>query len=137
MKLNLITLAAVILAVVLLLLHAREMEWNAARVLGGAIAAAALPPFVVARIQLGGAFSYKPKAQKLVTTGMYARIRNPVYFFGGLVITGLSLFISHWGPLVVLLVLVPLQKYRARKEAEVLTETFGEEYLEYRSKTWF
>jgi protein-S-isoprenylcysteine O-methyltransferase Ste14 len=137
MKLNMITLAAVVVAVVLFLLHAREVEWNAARMLGGAIAAAAFPPFVVARIQLGGAFSYAAKAQKLVTTGMYARIRNPVYFFGGLVITGLSLFISHWGPLVVLLVLVPLQKIRSRKEAEVLTEAFGEEYLRYRNKTWF
>ena len=137
MKLNMITLAAVIIAVVLLLLHAREVEWNAAMVLGGAIAAAAFPAFVVARIQLGGAFSYKPKAQKLVTTGLYARIRNPVYFFGGLVVLGLSLFLSEWGPLVVLLVLVPLQKFRSRKEAEVLTETFGAEYLRYRSKTWF
>ncbi|HZL27515.1 MAG TPA: methyltransferase, partial [Acidobacteriaceae bacterium] len=71
-----------------------EVEWNAANVLGGAIAAAAFPPFVVARIQLGGAFSYKPKAQKLVTTGLYARIRNPIYFFGGLVVLGLSLFLS-------------------------------------------
>jgi protein-S-isoprenylcysteine O-methyltransferase Ste14 len=32
---------------------------------------------------------------------------------------------------------VPLQKIRARNEAQVLTEAFGEEYLRYRSKTWF
>jgi protein-S-isoprenylcysteine O-methyltransferase Ste14 len=137
MKLNMITLVAVIVAVVLLVLHAHEVEWNAARIIGGVIAAAAFPPFVVARMQLGRAFSYWAKAQKLVTTGLYARIRNPVYFFGGLVILGLSLFLSEWGPLVVLLVLVPLQKFRVRREAEVLTETFGEEYLRYRSKTWF
>ena|SRR5665213_1681504 len=137
MKWNMITLAAVIIAVILLLLHAREVEWDAARVLGGAIAAVAFPPFVVARIQLGGSFSYAAKAKKLVTTGLYARIRNPVYFFGGLVITGLSLFLTEWGPLVVLLVLVPLQKIRARNEAEMLTEAFGEEYLRYRAKTWF
>jgi len=137
MKLNMITLAVVILAVVLLLLHAREVEWNTASILGGAIAAAAFPPFVAAKIQLGSAFSYRAKAQKLVTTGMYARIRNPIYVFGGLMIAGLSLFLSHWGPLVVLLVLVPLQKIRSRKEARVLTEAFGEDYLRYRSKTWF
>jgi protein-S-isoprenylcysteine O-methyltransferase Ste14 len=137
MKLNMITLAAVIIAVGLLVLHLHEVEWNAARIVGGVIAAAAFPPFVVARIQLGSAFSYKAKAEKLITTGIYARIRNPVYFFGGLMITGLSLFLSHWGPLVVLLVLVPLQKIRSRNEARVLTEAFGEEYLRYRSKTWF
>ena len=137
MKWNMITLAIVVVAVVLLLLHAREVAWNPASVLGGVIAAAAFPPFVVARIQLGGSFSYAAKARKLVTTGLYARIRNPVYFFGGLMVTGLSLFLSEWGPLVVLLVLVPLQKVRSRNEAEVLTEAFGEEYIRYRSKTWF
>ena len=137
MKLNMITLAAVFVAVGLLVLHAHEVEWDVQRIIGGVIAAAAFPPFVVARIQLGSAFSYKPKAQKLVTTGMYARIRNPIYVFGGLMIAGLSLFFWHWGPLVVLLVLVPLQKVRARNEARVLTEAFGEDYLRYRSKTWF
>lgn len=137
MKLNMITLAVVVAAVVLLVLHGGEVQWNAGTVLGAVIAAAAFPPFVVAKIQLGEAFSFRPKARKLVTTGMYARIRNPVYFFGGLMIAGLSLFLSEWGPLIVLLVLVPLQKIRSRKEAEVLTEAFGEEYLQYRSKTWF
>jgi protein-S-isoprenylcysteine O-methyltransferase Ste14 len=137
MKTNMITLALVIAAVVLLLLHARELEWNTARLVGGAIAAAAFPPFVLARIQLGGSFSYAAKAAKLVTTGLYSRIRNPIYLFGGLVIIGISLFLSVWGPLVVVLVLVPLQKVRARNEERVLTEAFGDEYLRYRSRTWF
>jgi protein-S-isoprenylcysteine O-methyltransferase Ste14 len=137
MKANMITLAAALVAVVMLVLHAREVEWNAARVVGGVIAAVSFPFFVLARIQLGSAFSIKAKAQKLVTTGLYSRIRNPVYFFGGLAILGLSLFLSAWGPLVVVLVLAPLQKIRARNEAQVLYETFGEEYLRYRSKTWF
>jgi len=137
MKLNMITLAVVLVAVGLLVLHAHEVQWDAQRIVGGVIAAAALPPFVVARIQLGASFSYKAKATKLVTTGLYSRIRNPIYFFGGLTIAGLSLFLSKWGPLVVILVLVPLQKIRSRNEARVLTEAFGEEYLRYRSKTWF
>jgi protein-S-isoprenylcysteine O-methyltransferase Ste14 len=137
MKANMITLAVVLVAVGLLVLHAREVEWNAARILGGTIAAVFLPLFVLAKIQLGASFSIGAKAQKLVTTGLYARIRNPIYFFGGLVIVGLSLFLSSWGPLAVVLVIVPLQKIRARNEAQVLTEAFGEEYLRYRSKTWF
>jgi protein-S-isoprenylcysteine O-methyltransferase Ste14 len=137
MKANMITLAVVLVAVGLLVLHAREVEWNAARILGGTIAAVFLPLFVLAKIQLGASFSIGAKAQKLVTTGLYSRIRNPIYFFGGLVIVGLSLFLSSWGPLAVVLVIVPLQKIRARNEAQVLTEAFGEEYLRYRSKTWF
>lgn len=37
---------------------------------------------ILARIELGGAFSVRPKAQALVTHGLYSRIRNPIYFLG-------------------------------------------------------
>jgi protein-S-isoprenylcysteine O-methyltransferase Ste14 len=137
MKANMITLAVALVAVVLLLLHAHEVEWNPARVVGGVLVAGSFPLFVLARIQLGSAFSIKAKAQKLVTTGLYSRIRSPIYFFGGVSVAGLSLFLSPWGPLVVVLVIAPLQKIRARNEARVLEEAFGEEYRRYRSKTWF
>jgi protein-S-isoprenylcysteine O-methyltransferase Ste14 len=137
MKANMITLVVVVVAVVLLVFHAREVEWNAAKVVGGVIAAISFPLFVLARIQLGASFSMTAQARKLVTTGLYSRIRNPIYFFGGLAVAGLSLFLSRWGPLVVVLVLVPLQKVRARNEAQVLADAFGDEYLLYRSRTWF
>jgi protein-S-isoprenylcysteine O-methyltransferase Ste14 len=95
------------------------------------------PPFVLARLQLGKSFSLTAKAGTLVTTGLYSRIRNPIYLFGGLITMGLSLFISVWGPLVVAIVIVPLQIYRSRKEERVLASAFGEEYMRYKSKTWF
>lgn len=137
MKLNMITLAVIVIVVILLLFHAHEVRWNAQRIVGGVVAAASFPPFVLARIQLGKSFSIEAKATKLVTTGLYAKIRNPIYFFGGLLIAGVSLFLWTWGPLIVLLVLAPLQKIRSRNEARVLTEAFGEDYLRYRRKTWF
>jgi protein-S-isoprenylcysteine O-methyltransferase Ste14 len=34
-------------------------------------------------------------------------------------------------------VLLPLQIYRSRNEAEVLMEKFGPTYLEYKKATWF
>jgi protein-S-isoprenylcysteine O-methyltransferase Ste14 len=136
-KANMLTLAVVVLAVVMLALHAHEVEWDRARVVGGVIAGISFPLFVLARIQLGSAFSLQAKAKKLVTTGLYARIRNPIYLFGGLTIAGLSLFLSAWGPLVTVLVIAPLQKFRARNEAQVLADAFGDEYLRYRAKTWF
>ena len=34
-------------------------------------------------------------------------------------------------------VLIPLQIVRAKREARVLEEHFGEEYRAYRSQTWF
>jgi protein-S-isoprenylcysteine O-methyltransferase Ste14 len=91
---------------------------------------------LIARIQLGGAFSIKAKAQKLVTTGLYSRIRNPIYVFGGLFVVGFSLYL---GPIWLLLfiVLIPVQIARARQEEKVLAEKFGEDYQRYKAKTWF
>lgn len=137
MRSNLLTLAVVIFAMVLLLLYVREIEWSGTKIVGAVIVGVALPLFVMARLQLGRSFSVRAKARELVTTGLYSRIRNPIYLFGGLIIVGLSLFVSVCGPLVVILALAPLQIYRARKEEQVLSRAFGEEYERYKSKTWF
>jgi protein-S-isoprenylcysteine O-methyltransferase Ste14 len=39
--------------------------------------------------------------------------------------------------LLVFLAVIPLQIWRAGKEAQVLEEKFGEEYRVYRARTWF
>ena len=137
MKTNLLTLAVIIVTVVSLLLYAPEVDWSAEKVIGAVIVGISFPLFVLARWQLGSSFSVKAKASRLVTTGLYSRIRNPIYLFGGLFVVGLSLFLSPWGPLVVALVIVPMQVMRARREERMLAEAFGEEYVRYKSKTWF
>jgi protein-S-isoprenylcysteine O-methyltransferase Ste14 len=137
MRTNLLTLAILIFALTIFVIHAPELGWNTAKVVGAVIAGISFPLFVLARWQLGSSFSIKAKAGRLVTTGLYSRIRNPIYLFGGLFLVGLSLFFSVWGPLAVALVIVPLQVVRARREERVLAEAFGEEYERYKSKTWF
>jgi protein-S-isoprenylcysteine O-methyltransferase Ste14 len=137
MKANLLTLAVVIITLAFLVAHAAEVVWSAPKVIGAAIAGISFPLFVLARWQLGSSFSIKAKAGRLVTTGLYSRIRNPIYLFGGLFTVGVSLFLSVWGPLVVALVLVPLQVARAHREERVLADAFGEEYERYKSETWF
>ena len=47
-----------------------------------AVAAVAFPLWIAARVQLGSALSFWPEARTLVTSGLYARIRHPVYLFG-------------------------------------------------------
>jgi protein-S-isoprenylcysteine O-methyltransferase Ste14 len=136
-KSNLLTLAVIIVTVASLLVYAPEVDWSAVKVIGAVIAGISFPLFVLARWQLGSSFSVKAKASRLVTTGLYSRIRNPIYVFGGLFIVGLSLLLSPWGPLVVALVIVPMQVVRARREERVLAEAFGEEYERYKSRTWF
>jgi protein-S-isoprenylcysteine O-methyltransferase Ste14 len=137
MKANLLTLAIVMFALTIFVVNSPGVDWSTAQVIGAVIAGISFPLFVLARWQLGSSFSVKAKASRLVTTGLYSRIRNPIYLFGGLFILGLSLFVSVWGPLVVALVIVPLQVVRARREERVLAEAFGEEYERYKSKTWF
>jgi protein-S-isoprenylcysteine O-methyltransferase Ste14 len=86
---------------------------------------------------LGAAFSLRAKATRLVTTGLYARIRNPIYVSGCFFFLGLAMFLPAWWLLLTLIVVVPMQIVRSRREAAVLEATFGEEYRRYRLQTWF
>lgn len=137
MKLNIATLAIVLVAAILFGVHASKLPWTPWRIAGAAIAGPALLLLVVARLQLGRAFSVHAKASTLVTSGLYSRIRNPIYFFGALIILGIIVFAAKPWWLLIFVVLIPLQIYRARKEAQVLEKKFGSAYLEYKRKTWF
>jgi hypothetical protein len=60
-----------------------------------------------------------------------------IYFFGSLFIIGYILVMGHPWALLIFLAIIPLQLWRARKEAQVLEAKFGDEYRTYRSTTWF
>jgi protein-S-isoprenylcysteine O-methyltransferase Ste14 len=93
--------------------------------------------WMTARIQLGKSFSIAPKATALVTRGIYSKMRNPIYVFSAAWIGGLTLALGKPVALLIVVPLIPVQWARARTEARVLEENFGEEYREYRWKTWF
>jgi protein-S-isoprenylcysteine O-methyltransferase Ste14 len=137
MRANLLTFAVAVAMIALLLMYAPAVVWGWPKVIGAVIAGISFPLLALARWQLGSSFSVKAKAGQLVTTGLYSRIRNPIYLFGGLFTVGASLFFSVWGPLFVALVIVPIQVYRVRKEEQVLAGAFGQEYERYKSRTWF
>jgi protein-S-isoprenylcysteine O-methyltransferase Ste14 len=111
--------------------------WNAARWIGLVIAVPSALLLFIARYQLGRSFSVTPQARELVTHGLYSKIRNPIYVFSGLMVLGFLLTLERPYLLVILLVLIPMQIIRARKEAKVLEASFGDAYREYRNKTWF
>jgi protein-S-isoprenylcysteine O-methyltransferase Ste14 len=102
-----------------------------------ALAAIGLAGVVAARYTLGRSFSVTPQARALVTTGIYSRIRNPIYVSAEVFLIGVAIML--WKPLLLLLPLLtlPLQVWRARQEARVLEDKFGEEYRQYRRRTWF
>jgi protein-S-isoprenylcysteine O-methyltransferase Ste14 len=137
MKTNVITVVVIVVAVVLFLWHALSLPLTPMRLAGLALVIPAFALFLVARMQLGDAFSVEARASELVTTGIYSRIRNPIYVFGGLMLAGMIVWFERPLFLLIFAVLIPLQIMRVRKEEQVLEAKFGTAYLEYKQKTWF
>jgi len=137
MKLNYVTLAIFVLFLVFVGVWVVHQPLTPMRLLGIVIAVPCALLLMVARMQLGSAFSVEAKASKLVKTGLYSRIRNPIYVFGGLVVIGLLLMAGRPVLLLLLVVLIPLQAVRVRREEQVLAGKFGAEYEEYKRGTWF
>lgn len=111
--------------------------WTPLRMAGLVLLFVGLVFLTIARFQLGNSFSLTPQARQLVTHGLYSRIRNPVYVFSAVVVLGLFLFLDRPYYLLAFLVIIPLQIVRACAEASVLEARFGDEYRQYKSKTWF
>lgn len=110
---------------------------DASRWLGLALCLIGMSGVTVARATLGRSFSVMAKAKELVTTGIYSRIRNPIYISSVILITGLILIVRRPAVALFLVVILPLQIIRARREAAVLEAKFGDAYREYRKGTWF
>ena len=111
----------------------RRVPWF----IGLAVACVSFPLWILARLQLGASFSIKAEARQLVTGGLYSKIRNPIYVFGTAAFLGVMLAMQLWPVMALWLALTPLQYMRARREERVLREAFGEQYEDYRSRTWF
>lgn len=86
----------IVMGAVLLGTRYAQEPWTPMRIAGAVIGLPSLLLLLLARIELGGAFSVRPKAQALVTHGLYSWMRNPIYFFGAITIAGFfSIFIGH------------------------------------------
>lgn len=110
---------------------------NVQRYVGTVLVLVGIGFIAVARYQLGKSFSVKAEAHQLVTTGLYSKIRNPIYVFGMVLITGVILVLQRPVLWLVLVAALVGQTIRARREARVLEAAFGDAYREYRRKTWF
>ena len=137
MRANILTLVVIVVGVVVFLWHALSLPMTPMRLAGLVLVIPAFVFLLLARMQLGAAFSVQARASQLVTTGLYARIRNPIYVFGALLIAGVIIWAQRPVFLLIFVILIPLQIVRSRKEAQVLEAKFGDEYLEYKRKTWF
>lgn len=127
----------VALAALLWLVFSRPGPWDLPRGMGAALLIAGIGGIATARCQLGRSFAIKPEARKLVTHGVYSKIRNPIYVFGVVMIAGFVLVLQRPILWLILLPVIVMQTVRARREAKVLEAAFGDAYREYRRKTWF
>ena len=117
--------------------HTVPEPYGLARLIGLVVALIGLAGVILSRYTLGQSFSIAPKATALVTSGIYSRIRNPIYISGMIFLIGVALIVERPKLLAVLLVLIPMQIIRARREAAALEAKFGDAYREYRKRTWF
>ncbi len=84
-------------------------------------------------------FSYsiaKVDGQKIIETGLYKLIRHPGYLGQLMIFIGISVSISNW--LSILLMMMPVTLgylYRIKVEERFMIEQFGEEYQNYQEKT--
>jgi protein-S-isoprenylcysteine O-methyltransferase Ste14 len=126
-----------LLAIAYLVYEFARPPWTPMRLAGLLLMTPALILLTVARIQLGNSFSGAPQATQLVNRGIYSRIRNPIYVFGTIFFTALFLFLERPLLLLLLVPLLILQITRARAEARILEQHFGDQYRQYKANTWF
>jgi protein-S-isoprenylcysteine O-methyltransferase Ste14 len=124
--------AFLVLLTLALRFGSRTGSWFA----GLGLAAVCFPLWIIARLQLGSAFSVRPEAGRLVTKGLYSKFRHPIYLFGSVAYFGAFLALQIWPILLVWLALLPLEILRARRESRLLRASFGERYEQYRRGTW-
>ena len=77
------------------------------------------------------------EAHRVVSTGIYRRIRHPGYLADLLLFGGSGIATSNViGTVVIIGVLLPAFVRRIAVEERMLREAFGQEYVEYSGNTW-
>ena len=94
--------------------------------------------WMAAMWSLGSSLAVLPGTDKLVTKGLYRIFRHPVYI--GIVLTLTGLFVACGSApslIYVLVVVIPLNIFRAKAEEKVLLEQLGPAYKQYKDATFF
>jgi len=130
---KIVALAGPLFALLMLLTPraARAVHWDTLStvlVLVGIIAS------VLAVFELGRSLSVMPEARKLVTSGLYSRIRHPLYLAEEIVVLGIFLQFRSWQGLIILAVHFYFQVRRMDYEEGILANAFPS-YAEYKERT--
>ena len=90
---------------------------------------------IMAVLDLGRSMSIMPEARKLVTGGLYARIRHPLYLAEEIAILGFCLQFRTWQAAPILIVHLYLQIRRMSWEEGILAKAFPD-YAGYKLRTY-
>lgn len=93
-----------------------------------------------ARISLGKYWSDKIVLKvdhQLIRSGPYARMRHPIYSGVLLGVAGSALVIDEWRGAVAFLILLTNYVFKAKREDEILSGAFGEEFAEHKRRAGF
>lgn len=72
------------------------------------------------------------KVSSLVTSGIYAYTRNPMYVGLAVLLIGWGVWLgSTWSLIVVPVFIFTMTTLQIKKEEQVLTDLFGQEYIDY------
>lgn len=107
---------------------------DAAAWFGVALCAAGLLLFVCSLVSFGRSFRVgidTDRPDRLITTGVFAHSRNPIYVAFAAILVGQFLIFPNWIMLVYLAAGVWLFHRQVLREEEFLTVHYGREYGEY------
>lgn len=85
---------------------------------------------ILALTDLGRSLSIMPEARKLVTRGIYSRIRHPLYLGESIAFIGVLLQIRSWGALAIVAVQIGFLMRRLMWEETILAKAFPD-YTDY------
>lgn len=112
------------------------VKWNYLFLLGWTLFLAGITVRLVALKQLGGMYSLNVdirEKHQLVSTGIYAWVRHPLYIAYILDTAGIVMFLQKWYFIPIFVLVYAGWIIRIPKEERSLIAVFGEEYIRYRS----
>ena len=117
----------------------RIYPWNTFFAIGMAIFAVGFTVRIYSILTLKQFFTYsvaKVENHKIISTGLYKFIRHPGYLGQLIIFMGISITISNW--LSILLMMIPVTLgylYRIKVEEKFMLDQLGEDYKNYQERT--
>ena len=117
----------------------RVYYWNTLFAIGVALVVIGFVIRIHSMLTLKQYFTYsvaKVEGHRIVETGLYKFIRHPGYLGQLIIFIGISISISNWLSILVMMIPVTLgYLYRINVEERFMREQLGEDYLNYQERT--